>query len=62
MRVYSGAMPPADASISASRPTRVPLLVASLGAAGLAAAIGLWWRFGEGVYGQMLLNAVIACF
>jgi hypothetical protein len=31
-------------------------------AAGLAGAVGLWWRYGEGVYGQALLNAVIACF
>jgi hypothetical protein len=55
-------MPSADASISDSRPTKVPLLVASLGVAGLAAGIGLWWRFGEGVYGQALMNAIIACF
>lgn len=55
-------MPPADASFGTSRPSRTPILAAALGMAGLAAGVGLWWRFGEGVYGQMLLNAVIACF
>jgi hypothetical protein len=32
------------------------------GAAFLLAAGALWWRFGEGVYGRALLDAVIACF
>jgi hypothetical protein len=27
-----------------------------------AGAIGLWWRFGEGVFAQSLMNAIIACF
>jgi hypothetical protein len=54
-------MPPFDATHQAPpRPGRLP---AALGvAAALAAALALWWRFGEGVYGQALLNAFIACF
>ena len=31
-------------------------------AAVLAATLALWWRFSDGVYAQVLLNAVIACF
>lgn len=44
-------------------PMRIRLGWAIAGAAALgAAAFALWSRFGEGVYAQMLLNAVIACF
>lgn len=38
------------------------LLLAAGAAGALAAASGLWWRFGDGVYAQALMNAVIACF
>jgi hypothetical protein len=37
-------------------------LVITAGAALSAGAIGLWWRFGEGVFVQSLMNAIIACF
>lgn len=51
-------------------PAGRPMGAKSLGAiavaagltAGLAGALALWWRFGEGVFSQALLNAVIACF
>lgn len=47
----------------ADAPTGLAFLpMAAVAGASLAAAGALWWRFGEGVYGQALLNAVIACF
>jgi hypothetical protein len=37
-------------------------LVITASAVLVAGAIGLWWRFGEGVFAQSLMNAIIACF
>jgi len=52
-------MSDAEARRDATLPARLGVAGAALA---VVAALGLWWRFGEGVYGQALVNAVIACF
>lgn len=61
---YDGRMTNADVSrdMQQAASPRPMLLIAIAGVVVLGAALLLWARFGEGVYGQMLLNAVIACF
>jgi hypothetical protein len=53
------------ASIETDAPVRrtagpAALIAAPFVAFGLAGL--LWWRFGEGVYAQSILNAILSCF
>ena len=52
----------ADANLEAAVPAggRVAFGIAAIGL--LAGTAALWWRFGENVYVQSLLNAIMACF
>ena len=55
-------MSEAEIRREAAQPMPGRLPIAAGAAAVSAAALALWWRFGEGVYAQALLNAFIACF
>jgi hypothetical protein len=52
----------ANANLEAAVPAggRVAFGIAAIGL--LVGTAALWWRFGESVYGQSLLNAFMACF
>jgi hypothetical protein len=58
----------ADAVINATTnppihlPGRLRLMAAAVVVGLLAGAAGLWWRFGEGVFAQSIMNAIMACF
>jgi hypothetical protein len=53
------------ASIETDAPARrfaAPAATIAASAAALVLAGLLWWRFGEGVYAQSILNAILSCF
>ncbi|MCA3564098.1 MAG: hypothetical protein IOC90_06375 [Methylocystis sp.] len=52
----------ANANMEAVSPAGGRVAVGIAAVAFLGASAALWWRFGEGVYAQTLLNAVMACF
>jgi hypothetical protein len=53
-----------SANIPQGHQTALPsrLLAGTIVAAFLVGAAALWWRFGEGVYLNSMMSAIIACF
>jgi hypothetical protein len=60
--LYAECMSEANLRESAQAPAFSKPLAAAASAVLFAGAFGLWWRFGEGVFAQSLMNAIIACF
>jgi len=52
----------ANATSQAALPAGGRLTIGIAAAGLLVGSAALWWRFGEGVYAQSLLNAIMSCF
>jgi hypothetical protein len=50
-----------DAPVSLFR-SSTPVLIGVAALLAVGSAAMLWWRFGEGVYAQSIVNAILACF